>query len=179
MIDLSFFLFYNYIGGTMKKIFLTLIVFLLLTGCTNTKDNLKFKEEYEKDNDTLLNITIPEDNYIKYITKEEATNIVNKGTGVIYIGSESNNECRQIINTLINAADSTDLKTINYLKEEDLSFLSEYVENTNIPLVLFVYEGKVKSYKYGTGNSEEELLELYLDGIHEVLNDICDDDCND
>lgn len=178
MIDLSFFLFYNYIGGTMKKIIVAILLIILITGCNTNKDNIKFKEEYESLNDTLTNITIKEDNYMKYIDKDEVIKTINKGTGVIYIGSASNNECREMINILIEAADSTDIKTIYYYNDEDTSFLSNYVENTSIPLVLFVYEGKITSYKQGISN-KEELLDVYLDGIHEVLNDICNEECND
>ena len=162
----------------MKKIFLILFLFFLLTGCENQNDNKRFKEEYEKLNDSLISVTIPLDNYVKYINKDKIINIINKGTGLIFIGNESSNECRQMINILIDAVDSTDLNTIYYYNEEDLSFLSDYVDKTDIPLVLFVYEGNIKSYKQGLGK-EEELLDSYLNGIHDVLNDICDDECND
>ncbi len=185
MIDLSFFLFYNYIGDKMKKVIMFILLSLLVTGCTSN-DNLKFKKEYEKLNDSLYNITISEDNYIKYIDINEVLNIIKKGTGVIYIGNEHDNECRQMVNILFDAADSTDLKTINYYKATELTELNEYVDNPQVPLVLFVYEGEIKSYKQGIGNNEnltpdekDELFNIYLDGIHEVLNDICEEECND
>ena len=162
----------------VKKIFLILFTFFLLTGCDNQKDNKRFKEEYEKLNGSLIDVTIPLDNYIKYIEKDDVLNIINKGTGLIFICNETSNECREMVNTLISAVDSTDLNRINYYKGDDLSFLSSYVDNANIPLVLFVYEGNIKSYKQGTGE-ERELLDIYLDGIHDVLNDICDDECDD
>ena len=176
MIDLSFFLFYNYIGGTMKKIMLIFIL-ILLTGCMNESDNIKFKKEYENNKSEII-LTIPEDNYMKYTSKEKVLEIIKTGTGVIYIGNANNTECRQIVKTLINAADSTDLETIYYYNEEDIDFLKDYFGNTIIPTVIFVYEGEIKSFKQGF-ESEEELYDTYLDGIHDVLNDICDDDCND
>ena len=176
MIDLSFFLFYNYIGGTMKKILLIFIL-ILLTGCMNESDNIRFKKEYENSNEEIA-LTIPEDNYMQYASKEKILDIIKNGTGVIYIGNAKNTECRQIVNTLINAADSTDLKTIYYYNEEDKAFLEEYFGNTTIPTVIFVYEGEIKSFKQGL-DTEEILFDAYLDGIHDVLNDICDDDCDD
>ena len=54
-----------------------------------------------------------------------------------------------------------------------------------MPIVLNILEGKITSYHIGTINdkdklSESEELELYniyTDGIHEVLQDTCDEEC--
>ena len=59
------------------------------------------------------------------------------------------------------------------------------IENKNIPLVLFVLEGKIEAYHVGTIEdkvelSEDETIDLYnsyLDCIHKVLQDACDESC--
>lgn len=169
----------------MKKIIILLIV-CLLTGCSNDNDNIRFKEEYEKLNDTLYNIEVEEDNYIKYLSKEKIIDLIENGTGVIYIGNEQDNECRQMVPVLIEAANSTNLEEIYYLKETQLDEFAKYIETPQVPLVLFVYEGEIVDYKQGIGNNEnlttierEELFNTYVSGIHKVLNDMCDEECSD
>lgn len=171
----------------MKRKFLLLIICLiLLTGCDNETDNMKFKNEYERDNETLFKLEISDNNIIKYTTKEEVTNIINNGSGVIYIGSELDNECRQAISILLEAASYTDLDKIYYLNETNIDFLKLDEEEINVPIILFIYEGNIKQYNMGIGNNEtlneieiDDLFMKYSDGIHKVLNDICDEVCDD
>lgn len=169
----------------MRKIIIILIV-LILTGCTSVSDGLRFKQEYEKYNDTLHKVSIDEDNYIIYASTNKIIEIINSGTGVIFIGNEQDNECRQMISTLIEAANSTNLEKIYYLRETQLDAFTKYVDKPQVPLVLFVYEGEIVSYKQGIGNNEnltpeerEDLFNIYVSGIHKVLNDMCDEECND
>lgn len=181
----SFFFFYNKIGDKMKKIIIVLTIFIL-TACSNSNDYLKFKTEYEKLNNSLHKIEISEDNYMKYSSIEEIIKIIEEGTGVIYIGNEHDNECRQMVPILISAADSTNIEEINYLRTIELDEFSKYIDSPQVPLVLFVYEGKIVNYKQGIGNNEnltqiesEELFNTYVDGIHKVLNDMCNEECDD
>lgn len=60
-----------------------------------------------------------------------------------------------------------------------------------VPLVLFVKDGEVVAYHNDTVESQNdpfillddnqynELYNIYLDGIHKVLDDICDEECED
>ena len=168
----------------MKKVWILILSFLLLTGCDN-KDNIRFKNEYEKLNDTLFSISVDSDNYIKYVSFSEVEKLLDGGTGLIYIGNEYDNECRQMVNILISAVSSTNLDTIYYYKTLELDNILEYIDDPQVPIVLFLYEGEL-SYIKGIGNNEnltdsekDTLYEEYLDGIHKVLNDVCDDECND
>lgn len=175
IIDLSFFLFYNYIGGNMKKIIVFLII-ILLTGC-DSNDNIRFMREYEKDNETLYKVDVPEDNYIKYINEEKLTKLLDGGTGIVYVGNEMDDDCRKIVNILFDAVSSTGADVIYYYRTMELDFISKYVDNPQVPIVLFIYDGEL-TYVMGK-LSDKELYESYLDGIHVVLNDICNEECND
>ena len=168
----------------LKKILLISISLLLISGCSSKEktDAIKFKEEYEKYNDSKIKLEIDENNIITYATTEEINKIIKEKTGVIFIGSPKDNLSRTAIKTLLEASDSTDLTTIYYIDKIDSI---EGIEEKKTPLVLNVLEGEVISYHTGTINdstnlSEDDELELYniyLDGIHEVLQDYCDERC--
>lgn len=168
----------------LKKILLISISLLLISGCSSKEktDAIKFKEEYEKYNDSKIKLEIDENNIITYATTEEINKIIKEKTGVIFIGSPKDNLSRTAIKTLLEASDSTDLTTIYYIDKIDNI---EGIDDKKTPLVLNVLEGEVISYHTGTINdstnlSEDDELELYniyLDGIHEVLQDSCDERC--
>ena len=168
----------------LKNVILIIFCLILCVGCNNTKktDAIKFKEEYEKYNDSKIKLEIDENNIITYATTEEINKIIKEKTGVIFIGSPKDNLSRTAIKTLLEASDSTDLTTIYYIDKIDSI---EGIEEKKTPLVLNVLEGEVISYHTGTINdstnlSEDDELELYniyLDGIHEVLQDSCDERC--
>ena len=125
-----------------KKILLILIIFVLLIGCTKKEqtDALKFKEEYEKYNDSKIKLEISEENIIKYATNEEINNIIKNKSGVIFIGNPKDNLSRVAIKYLLEASESTDLKNIYYIN--NISEI-EGIENKQIPIVIYVLDGKV------------------------------------
>ena len=167
-----------------KKILLILIIFVLLIGCTKKEqtDALKFKEEYEKYNDSKIKLEISEENIIKYATNEEINNIIKNKSGVIFICNPKDNLSRVAIKYLLEASESTDLKNIYYIN--NISEI-EGIENKQIPIVIYVLDGKVVSTHNGTieekttltEDEEIELYNIYMDGIHEVLQDACDEEC--
>lgn len=168
----------------LKKILLISICLFLISGCSSKEktDAIKFKEEYEKYNDSKIELEIDENNIITYATTEEINKIIKEKTGVIFIGSPKDNLSRTAIKTLLEASDSTDLTTIYYIDKIDNI---EGIEEKKTPLVLNILEGEIVNYHTGTINdstnlSEDDELELYniyLDGIHEVLQDSCDERC--
>lgn len=99
-----------------------------------TKDEKKFKEEYENLNGTTRSdgqknkeVNIIKDNNITYITLEEAVDILDSGTGVIYFGFASCPYCRNSVPILLDAMNSSKLDKIYYVnirpedkKENDL-----------------------------------------------------------
>lgn len=171
----------------VKTIFISIIMVIFITGCSSTEDSdaVKFKNEFEKYNDTKIELKIDKDNIIKYATSDEVNEIIQNKTGVIFIGSPSDDLSRVAISTLLQAADSTDLKTIYYISSIDGIEELENVENKETPLVVDVLEGKIVSTYSGTidgktklsDDEEMELYNTYTEGIHKVLGDACDERC--
>ena len=167
-----------------KRIVLLILIFLLF-GCTTNKENdaIKFKKEYENYNKSKIKLEISKNNIIEYKTTEEINNILKNKTGVIFIGNPKDNLSRASIKILLDASESTDLQTIYYI--DSMENINLDLNDTKIPLVLNVLDVKILSYHIGTINdkeklSEEEELELYniyTNGIHEVLQDTCNEEC--
>ncbi len=164
------------------KRILLLIIILFLTACnTNLTDGEKFKKEYEKYNNEKIELNISKTNIIKYQTKEEINKIIDSKTGVIFIGNPKNNKSRNSIKLLLDAANSTDLQEIYYIDKLEGIKINN-IENIKIPIILFVLEGEIKDYSINekdklTEDEEIDLYNKYLEGIHKVLQDTCDEEC--
>ena len=109
----------------MKKVVIVLLSILFvipIVGCTN-KDAKKFKEEYEKLNNTPTSsgkitreVNIDKNNPFVYKTAEDiVTMLNNKESFVVYFGFNSCPWCRSMIENLIKAAKDTNTKTIYYV----------------------------------------------------------------
>ncbi len=87
-----------------------------------TTDGKKFKEEYESYNNqenssktnTYLELSIPEDNPMKYATLDEIMKVLKDGTGIIYFGRPTCPWCRNAVPILIEAAKQEGLEEIYY-----------------------------------------------------------------
>ncbi len=172
----------------MKKKFVVMMLCFLCLGCGKKEelgDSIRFKEEYEQYNEEYISLKISESNLIKYSTVEEVNQIIKEGTGVIYIGSPQDDLSRRVVDILFSVASNTGLEQIYYFDSLDEINGLEDIQDLNIPLVLFVAEGDILSYHIGTIDgkvdlSEDEVVQLYniyLDGIHQVLGDACDERC--
>ena len=166
----------------MKKLVLLLVfASLLLTGCGS--DSIKFKKEYEKYNSNYEKVNIDDANPIQYATDMEIIDVLlNKRSEVVYIGSPDNNDSRIVITELLNASDNTSLEKILYFNTKDISKSAELynhlisdVENPEIPLVLFIVDGKI--VRTNKNIKQEEMFNYFTEGIHEVLKDVCDEKC--
>ena len=109
----------------MKKrlIYILIPLFLLIITLfnlnTTKSDAIKFKIEYEKDNNKYYKMKINDTNPIKYSNYDEVFKILDNGTGVIYIGYSKCNNCRKLISKLIKSANDNELKDIYYLNIKD------------------------------------------------------------
>ena len=223
----------------MKKIIIiiVLIMCLFLTGCEN--DSNKFKEEYESLNGKTFyqnykykDVTIPEDNPIKYSDYKEIIDIVKNGSGVIYLGYPECPWCRSMVSVLMEAASNTNISTIYYLNMHDVRDEYELSDNNEVklvregqegyqellealdeilldytlkdsdgveysvgekriyvPIVIFVHDGTIVDYHMDTVEMQtnpmdelteeehDELYDIYVSGIHKVLDDLCDENC--
>lgn len=227
----------------MKKVFLWVLVaflFISVTGCTSkNSDAIKFKNEYESLNgkkgygDNINpEVKIDKKNAVKYADADKIIDVLDNGTGIIYLGYPECPWCRNAVPVLLEAASELNVKDVYYINLKDErdtievmedgtlkttkegtegykkllkrldAVLDEYVlEDLNgnevktgekriyVPLVLFVREGKIVGFHADTVSSQtnpyvalttdqkNELLDIYIDLIHKVLNDVCDSSC--
>lgn len=132
----------------MKKIMYIMLLFLFLIGCSKNDDANKFKNEYEDLNGVTmssgkeyLSMEISSNNIIKYNTIEEIIDIIENGTGVIYLGFPECPWCRNMIPALFEAADSTALEEIHYLNMYDVRDKLSLDEDGNIVTEIEAQEG--------------------------------------
>lgn len=92
-----------------------------------TDDASVFKREYESLNGKVnlndkeyLNVDIRENNQIKYIDIDEVIDLVEDGTGVIYLGYPECPWCRTIVPILLNSASNMSLETVYYYNPKDI-----------------------------------------------------------
>lgn len=163
----------------MKKVLLGLICFLLI-GCgtknTITNDIEKFKEEYESQNEqTEITLTIDIDSSLKYLTVEQANQMLEEQTGILYLGYPTCPWCRNIVPILLEVAKENHM-TIFYVNTKEaranleqsdqfsklISLLSEYLnedESGNkvlyVPDIYFVKNGKIIGHHLGSVESQD------------------------
>ena len=118
-----------------------------------TEDEIKFKNEYEKDNGVeiaenyiLKTLNIDSDNNVKYVTDDNIINLLTKGTNVIYFGWPECNWCRTALPILLDT-----------LKENNVDTLYYY----NFKKLRNAYE-----------NNDEEKNKIYEEIINIIGNDI-------
>ncbi len=121
-----------------KKIIVFIILFVvvlalgmggyfLLVHKEQNKDALRFKEEYEALNDTIRdsdgakynNVNIDKNNPIKYVTVEEAIELLDSKKAIIYVGANWCPWCRNMISPMLDVAKKLNIKTIYYLELDD------------------------------------------------------------
>ncbi len=83
-------------------------------------DNIRFKKEYEKFNDNYININIDEDNNIKYVDVNEALDILNTGSGILYIGEPKSNKCRVVLPIFLDVVKEEEVDNIYYLNASNI-----------------------------------------------------------
>lgn len=170
-----------------KKIYYLFLIFLifLCCGCDKEGGNNQFVKEYEKYNNDYYKLDLGDTSIFRYSEVDEINKIIKEGTGVIFIGSPKDNLSRRVVDVLFSVADNTDLSDIYYIDSLDEIDGIDNIDGKGIPLVLFVLDGEIVSYRVGTVDnkvdlSEDEEIELYnfySDGVHKVLQDACDESC--
>ncbi len=90
-------------------------------------DALRFKEEYESLNNTIRksdgakynNVDIPEDNPIKYVSVDEAIDLLDSKKAIIYVGANWCPWCRNMVSPMLDVANELEVDTIYYLELDD------------------------------------------------------------
>ena len=173
------------------KLLSILLISIIITGCFNNKkeeiieasDALKFKEEYESLNDKYTSVEIKDNNPVKYSSTSEIKDIINNKSGIVFLGNPKDNKSRVILPSLIEATKQTGIKPLYYLNIDDNSIVKEIInQDLEIPLIIFIKDGEIikildnKKEKI-TSTEQDELLKLYRNNIHEILDDLCDQSC--
>lgn len=181
----------------MKKVLICSLIILSLVGCGKKKevketDAIKFKKEYEKLNDSYQKISIKERNPIIYSNLDKIYDVMDNGAGLIYLGYPESSSCRDNINILIDATKQTGLKKVYYLNTKDIDVndskydkLKKYINDFKGFNLIFVkdkdnigaIEESDENYKKKTSDEKEQLLKIYRNSIHEMLDDLCDESC--
>ena len=130
-----------------------------------TADEKKFKEEYEKLNNTtrksgtkLRTMEVMANNNIKYITIEEAAKMLDTGSGVIYFGFAGCPWCRNAVPALLTAMSNTDLEVIYYVD------VRSEADNTDTDIrsiwTLNARNKAVKDEKHEVSDADYDVLRL-------------------
>ena len=167
----------------MKKV-LSVLLILLLVGCSKVTDASKFKEEYENlngkkntNNKEYITMSIDKDNPFTYIEVDEVIDKLQKGTSVIYFGFPECPWCRNLVPVLIDAAKELNIETIYYYNAVSIRDKKELNDNGEIITV----EKGTKEYKkivdilYDylpsySGLNDEKIKRLYLPAVAFVKN---------
>ncbi len=112
--------------GGIALIFLVVLLIILLVVNGKETDAKRFKHEYEAYNDKKVNsdnkyqkLKISKKNKVKYIDLEEAEEILEKGTGLIYFGFPNCPWCRGLIETLLNEVENSEINNLLYVDMTD------------------------------------------------------------
>lgn len=202
------------IVGTIIIVILVLILLITFISNGKIKigkptDGELIEKEYKdfdgKENEygeVYTKVELVSDNKLKYSTVSEVVDIFdNRKDAVVFFSSPTCAFCRSAIEVLSDVSTKMDIDTIYYLdlettdkdydklldKLDDRFFYINEEENLRViykPLVLFIVDGSVVSYKRDTivsqRNPYEELSEvqikslsfIYESGINDVLNSI-------
>ena len=100
-----------------------------------TEDQLAFKKAYEdlngqirdKDGKTIRTLNIDSNNPVDILTEEETVDVLENGTGIIYMGFTDCPWCRTMVPVLLNTLKNTGIEKLYYLDIKDIR--STYVLN--------------------------------------------------
>ncbi len=151
-----------------------LVICLLVSGCGKKEsDAIKIKKEYEEYNNTMMKVSMEEDNPFVYISEEELYNKMNnKKAFCLFICTPKNENCRRDIAPLIEAGKDLNIKSIYYMDSSSLSedFSLKAIYNFENPYIM-AYDG---AYQYAsdgipTSDTEEEKYNELFEEFKTVL----------
>lgn len=95
-------------------------------------DSARFKREYEKFNGNYVTVNIDKDNNVQYVNVDEALDILESGTGILYIGEPKCNKCRAVLPTLLEMAKEEEVENVYYLNVSDIRDVKKKDEDGNV-----------------------------------------------
>jgi len=187
----------------MKKKYLILpllLLVILLSACSNQESQKNLADEYH---------TLSQDNIYVYKTSEEIINILEHGTGIVYLGFPECPWCQAYAPMLNDIADTEGLEKINYYNilqdrtnntntyQKLLEILNDYLqydEDGNkriyVPSVIAVAKGEIVGFDdetaydtHGFENPEDywtdEEKQDLTTKLTDIVNSVLDNKCND
>lgn len=182
--------------GVLLLLIASLVVYFVFIKKDNNTDNIKFSKEYT---------SISEDNVFVYRSKDEIINILEHGTGIVYLGYPECPWCMAYVPLLNEIAKNEGIEKIYYYNiREDrknntefyqkvVSILNDYLNYDEegkkrifVPNVTFVKEGKIifndnetSLISEGTPSEywTEEKKTLFNEKFRKNINELLDDVC--
>ena len=174
----------------------SLVVYFVFIKKDNNTDNIKFSKEYT---------SVSKDNVFVYRSKDEIINILEHGTGIVYLGFPECPWCEAYVVLLNEIAKNEGIEKIYYYNiREDrknntefyqkvVSILNDYLNYDEegkkrifVPNVTFVKEGKIifndnetSLISEGTPSEywTEEKKNLFNEKLRKNINELLDDVC--
>ena len=135
-------------------------IYSVINNKKENKDAIKFRNEYSELNGQInelnqkeyVNVSISDNNTVKYINEKKAVELLESGTGIIYFGFNKCPWCRSIVETLTNVCKDNN-ETLYYLDISDIRSTFE------------LNEGEVSKIKDGSTGYYEilDILDEYLE----------------
>lgn len=182
--------------GVLLILIASLVVYFVFIKKDNNTDNIKFSKEYT---------SVSKDNVFVYRSKDEIINILEHGTGIVYLGYPECPWCMAYVPLLNEIAKNEGIEKIYYYNiREDrknntefyqkvVSILNDYLNYDEegkkrifVPNVTFVKEGKIifndnetSLISEGTPSEywTEEKKTLFNEKFRKNINELLDDIC--
>ena len=182
--------------GVLLLLIASLVVYFVFIKKDNNTDNIKFSKEYT---------SVSKDNVFVYRSKDEIINILEHGTGIVYLGYPECHWCMAYVPLLNKIAKNEGIEKIYYYNiREDrknntefyqkvVSILNDYLNYDEegkkrifVPNVTFVKEGKIifndnetSLISEGTPSEywTEEKKTLFNEKFRKNINELLDDVC--
>lgn len=182
--------------GVLLLLIASLVVYFVFIKKDNNTDNIKFSKEYT---------SVSKDNVFVYRSKDEIINILEHGTGIVYLGFPECPWCEAYVVLLNEIAKNEGIEKIYYYNiREDrddntefyqkvVSILNDYLNYDEegkkrifVPNVTFVKEGKIifndnetSLISEGTPSEywTEEKKTLFNEKLRKNINELLDDVC--
>lgn len=182
--------------GVLLLLIASLVVYFIFIKKDNNTDNIKFSKEYT---------SVSKDNVFVYRSKDEIINILEHGTGIVYLGYPECPWCMAYVPLLNEIAKNEGIEKIYYYNiREDrknntefyqkvVSILNDYLNYDEegkkrifVPNVTFVKEGKIifndnetSLISEGTPSEywTEEKKTLFNEKFRKNINELLDDVC--
>lgn len=159
-----------YVGIIAIIVALVVGLILIFTNSEKVDDSAMFASEYKQ---------VDEDNVFVYKNAKEIINILEKGTGVVYLGFPECKWCQAYVPMLDEVAKENNIDEIYYFnikedREKDtknykeiVKLTSEFLENDEegnkkvyVPDVYVVVDGKIMSHNNETSMITEDILPI-------------------